>query len=105
MRHASRAAKSSGGTLIEVLISLVLLGIISSVVTLAVRRITPPDPTDPLTIIGDTINSVIASGRPLTLQFVVNGRAALATVSPDGSVIADTILHIERFTGRRRRAP
>ena len=29
---------------------------------------------------------------------MVNGRPAVATVNPDGSILADTRLHIERFT-------
>jgi prepilin-type N-terminal cleavage/methylation domain-containing protein len=90
----------SGATLVEMLVSLALLGIIASVATLAIRRIAPPPPDDPMTIIADTINAVIRSGQPKTLQFIVDGRPALATLNPDGSVIADTALHIERFTGQ-----
>jgi hypothetical protein len=43
------------------------------------------------------------SGRPATLQFMVNDHPALATLNPDGSIIADTALHIDRFTGRSTR--
>jgi prepilin-type N-terminal cleavage/methylation domain-containing protein len=93
-----------GGTLIEILITLALLGVLASVTTLAIRRITPPDPNDPLTVIADTINAVMKSGRPATLQFIVNGRPALATLNPDGSIIADTVLHIDRLTGESTHA-
>jgi hypothetical protein len=99
-----RTSTRHGGTLIEMLITFVLLGIIASVVTPATRRFSPPDPSDPMTVIGDTITSVVASGKPATLEFLVNGRRAIATINPDGSVIADTVLHIERFTGRSVRA-
>lgn len=94
---------SRGSTLLEMLITLALLGVIASVVTLAIRRIAPPMP-DPMTIIADTIEAVIRSGRPTTIQFVVNGRPALATLNPDGSVIADSALRIDRLTGRSTRA-
>ena len=104
MTNPLRLSLSRGSTLIEMLISLMLLGIISSVVTLAIRRVTPLDPNDPMTIIADTINAVLKSGRPTTLQFVVNGRPAVATLSPDGSVVADSALHLERFTGQNLRA-
>ena len=93
-----------GGTLIEMLVTLIILGIIASVTTVAMRQITPPDPDDPMTIIADTINAVIRSGRPATLQFMVNGRPALATLNPDGSIIADTALHVDQFTGGSTRA-
>ena len=99
-----RRVSRHGGTLIEMLITLAVLGIIASVVTLAMRRVSPPDPSDPMTVISDTISSVVASGRPATLEFLVSGHRTIATVNPDGSVIADTILHIERLTGRSLRA-
>jgi prepilin-type N-terminal cleavage/methylation domain-containing protein len=93
-----------GSTLIEMLVTLALLGILASVATLGFRRMTPPAPDDPMTIIADTINAVIKSGQPATLQFMVNGRPTLATLNPDGSIVADTALHIDRFTGRSTRA-
>jgi prepilin-type N-terminal cleavage/methylation domain-containing protein len=93
-----------GSTLIEMLVTLALLGILASVTTLAIRRITPPAPDDPMTVIADTINAVMRSGQPATLQFVVNGHPAFATLNPDGSIIADTALHVDRFTGRSTRA-
>jgi prepilin-type N-terminal cleavage/methylation domain-containing protein len=89
-----------GSTLIEMLVTLALLGILASVCALAIRRITPPDPNDPMTIIADTLNAVMRSGQAATLQFMVNGRPALATLNPDGSIIADTALHVDRFTGQ-----
>jgi prepilin-type N-terminal cleavage/methylation domain-containing protein len=91
-----------GGTLVEMLITMVLLGVIASVATLAIRRVTLPSPSDPMTIIADTMNGVIQSGRPATLQFIINGRPAIATLNPDGSVFADTALHVDRFTGEVR---
>ena len=91
----------AGSTLVEMIVCMVVLGVIASVVTLAIRRMPPPDPNDPMTIIGDTIETVLTTGVPVTLQFTVNGRPAVATVNPDGSILADTSLHIERFTGRR----
>lgn len=93
-----------GGTLVEMLVTLIILGVIASVTTLAIRRTAPPDPHDPMTVIADTMNEVLRSGRPATLQFMVNSRPALATVKPDGGIIADTALHIEQFTGRSTRA-
>jgi prepilin-type N-terminal cleavage/methylation domain-containing protein len=101
MTTALKLPSRRGGSLIEILISLTILGIISSVVTVAIRRMPPADPADPMTRIADTINAVLASGRPTTLQFMVNGHPALATLNPDGTVIADTVLRVDRFTRRR----
>lgn len=95
------AYRRRGSTLVELLVSLALLGIIASVATLAYRRLTPPDPSDPMTVIGDTIETVLRTGTPLTVQFIVNGRPAIATINPDGSVVADSALGIDRLSGRR----
>lgn len=89
-----------GVTLIEVIITLSLLSMIASVTTLAVRRVTPPDPNDPMAMIADSTPMVMLRGKPMTLVFAINGQPAAATIHPDGSVVADTLLHIVRLTGR-----
>jgi hypothetical protein len=94
-------AGRAGSTLLEILTALILLGVIAGVTTLALRRIEPPPPDDPLTIINDTVPKLVAKGIGATFQFVVDDDTMFATVNRDGSVIADTGLHIDRFTGRR----
>lgn len=89
-----------GTTLVEMLVTTIVLGIVVSVTTLAMRRLSSPPPKDPLTIIADTMKAVLASGRPKTLHFMVGGRPAIATLNVDGSIVADTVLHIDRLTGR-----
>lgn len=93
----------AGMTLLELIVCVAVLGLTASVSALALRRIIPPDPNDPMTIIADTLETVLDTGAPATLQFNVNGRTALATVNPDGSILADSILGIDRFTGRSTR--
>lgn len=91
-------------TLIEVIVTTMALGIIASVATLALRRFTPPRATDPATIIDDTLTAVMKTGRPVTLSFTVNGQPAVATVNPDGSIVADSALHVDRLSGRTSHA-
>ena len=95
----------SGVTLLELILCVAVLGLMASVATLAMRAADPPDPNDPMTVIADTLERVLGTGMPATLQFSVNGRPALATINPDGTVLADSILGIDRFTGRSTRAP
>lgn len=95
----------SGATLLELIVCVAVLGLMASVATLAMRGAEPPDPNDPKTVIADTLEAVLSSGTPATVQFTVNRRPALATINPDGSVLADSILGIDRFTGRSTRAP
>ena len=90
----------AGFTLIEAIITMTLLSILASVATLAIRRVTPPDSSDPMTMIADSTPVVMARGRSLTLVFVVHDQPVAATLFPDGSVVADTLLHLNRLTGR-----
>ena len=95
----------SGFTLVELIVSVMLIGLLASVAVLAVRRFARADPADPSTIIRDSLDSALSTGRSITLEFVTNGRPALATINPDGSVLADSVLHVERFTGGSPREP
>jgi hypothetical protein len=90
-------------TLIELLVTLALMGVMLSVVTLAIREIAKPAPGDPYHIVGDSLRAAVATGRPVTLRFVVDGISAAATVFPDGSVVSDSILAIERLSGKTPR--
>lgn len=92
-----------GATLLELIVSVVIVGVMASVATLVIRRSPPPDPANPLTIIADTLERVLATGAPLTLHFTVNARPVAATINPDGTVIADSALSIDRLTGRAAR--
>lgn len=89
-----------GMTLLELLITLAIMGVILGVATLAFRRIDRPPPSDPYHVIADSLRAGVASGHATTLRFVVRGVSAAATVLPDGSIVGDTILGIERLDGR-----
>jgi prepilin-type N-terminal cleavage/methylation domain-containing protein len=89
-----------GTTLVELLVTVVVLGIIWSVATLALRSAPALKRTDQASTIADTLNTVIESGLPATLELIVDAQPALATLSPDGTVVADSALHVDRLTGR-----
>jgi len=88
-----------GVTLIELIVTLVILAIISGVTVLAIRRIDPPRPDDPRAIFADTLRAVLASGRPAVVHLLTDSGPASGVVRTDGSVIADSILDIDRLTG------
>jgi len=94
-----------GTTLIEMLISVVLLGILASVATPALRRAAAPPAGDAFTAVAESLDVAIASGRTITLQLLVESRPAFATVYSDGSVVADSAIHVDRLTARRNDAP
>jgi prepilin-type N-terminal cleavage/methylation domain-containing protein len=87
-------------TLVELLVTLAIMGVILGAATLAYRRIDRPSPSDPYHIVADSLRVAVATGRAITLRFVVDGVSAAATVYPDGSVVSDSILRIDRLAGR-----
>jgi prepilin-type N-terminal cleavage/methylation domain-containing protein len=88
-----------GVTLIELLITMTILGVIAGVTVLAIRRFDPVNPSDPHQIIADSSRVAMETGRTITMRLPVDSSIATVSVRPDGSVIADSILMTERFTG------
>jgi prepilin-type N-terminal cleavage/methylation domain-containing protein len=88
-----------GTTLIELLVTTAILGIIAGVCVLAIRRFPPADPNDPEQILADSLRVAVATGRTIFVDIQVDSTDAHAAVRPDGSIVADTILKLERFTG------
>jgi hypothetical protein len=89
-------------TLIELVITMALLGLIASVTTLAIRRIDEPPVDEPSRMLADSLRWTVAESRQVTIQLVVGGRRALATINPDGSVVADSSANVERLSGVTR---
>ena len=98
VRRGIRARTAA--TLIELLVTLALMGVVLGVATLAVRRIDPPPLDDPYYMIRDSLRLAVSTGRSSTIRLLVAGAAAAMTVNPDGSVVGDSVLGIERFTGK-----
>jgi prepilin-type N-terminal cleavage/methylation domain-containing protein len=95
-------SRARGGvTLVELLVALVILGVVASVTTLVIRPIAKPPVGDPTTAIADSLSVAIIEGRAITLSMRLHGDDVSATVYPDGSAIADSAFHIDRFTGAR----
>lgn len=91
----------SGMTLIEVLVTVAIMGVIASVVTLAVRRIEQRPVGDPRAMIADSGAVAVRRARAITVHPVVRGRAMSATLNPDGSIVADSALAVDRLSGRQ----
>lgn len=78
-----------GMTLIEVLVTLVVLALLTSVATLAPRPAVRKA-TDLHTMLEDSLSAAIAQGREITIVARANGREVSATLSADGRIVADT---------------
>lgn len=97
----SMPSHREGVTLIELVVTIVLIGVIASVATLAFPPDRTPVATDPATIIARARTKAAESARPVTVSVMVNGTLFAVSALPDGSVIADTALRVDRLSGRR----
>lgn len=100
MTCQSNASNKRGMTLLEFLVTLSIMGVILGVATLAFRRIEERAPNDPYRLVDDSLRHAVSTGVPVTLRFIVNGVSAAATVFPDGSIVGDSALGIDRLIGR-----
>jgi prepilin-type N-terminal cleavage/methylation domain-containing protein len=101
-RRGPRCRRRSGVTLLELLVTLVVLAVVTGVVTVALPRITEPADDTPASRLASARREALATGRPVTITIEAAGGAVDATVAPDGSVVADTSLHFDRLAGRPR---
>jgi prepilin-type N-terminal cleavage/methylation domain-containing protein len=99
------AARRPGTTLPELLVVLVVLAVVAGVTTLALRveGATGVDESD-LARIATARKEALRSGRAIVVALPDSIGGQAATVLPDGSVIADSTVAIDRFTGRARNA-
>jgi prepilin-type N-terminal cleavage/methylation domain-containing protein len=82
-------------TLVEVVIAVALIGLFASLATLTLRRV-PPPPYDPARVVEESSRVAIAEARTISFRVRVNGEVARATVFADGSVLADSAIHLAR---------
>ena len=93
-----------GTTLIELVVTLAVLGIIASVATLAIRR--QPAPADDLaTAVLGARRAAAETGRTIRISRVEEGRPVEFVACPDGRVIADSGVGVAQLTGQAVRTP
>jgi prepilin-type N-terminal cleavage/methylation domain-containing protein len=101
-RGAAHGRRRRGSTLLELLVTLVVLGAVAGVVTVALPRLAQPADDTPMSRVARARRDALASGRPVTVTLDDTAGAVDATIAPDGSVVADTLLRIDRLAGRPR---
>lgn len=89
-----------GVTLIEIIVSIALLGLLAGLVGLALYRSTPaPFSGSVEARVATARREALRSGQPVSLNLAMGGRVRLATAFPDGSVLADSALGTDRLSG------
>lgn len=93
----------SGVTMVELIVALAILGVIAGVTALSFGGARPIR-SAPLwaTTTALARAEAIDSARPVTIAVRIGDAVREATAMPDGSVIADSDLHIDRLTGASR---
>ncbi|HVX41699.1 MAG TPA: type II secretion system protein [Gemmatimonadaceae bacterium] len=94
-----------GATLIELLVTVVMLGIIASMATLAARRISAPDPADLAWLAADSLAGVVDRARAVRIDAAEGGRAVSAALHVDGRIVADSEFHVDPLAGTRSHDP
>lgn len=89
----------SGTTLVELMVTIVVLGIIASVAALSIRR--QPAPVDDLATAVKTARRTSAEkGLAIRINRVDGGREIELIVHPDGRVVADSGAAVQALTGQ-----
>jgi prepilin-type N-terminal cleavage/methylation domain-containing protein len=90
-----------GVTLLELLVVLVILGLVASIAAFAPSAMERPAVDEVAAQISDARREALRSGVSVTIDIVVDGRPRAVTALPDGSLIADPGLAVDRLSGRR----
>ena len=103
MTEQRRRTTTRGNTLIELLVVLAILGVVAGVTGMAFRTTSDTRVIDNgQAQIAEARRQAIGDGQSLTVIITRDGHAVAATAHADGSIIADTSLFIDRFSGRVR---
>lgn len=97
----ARPNRARGVTLIELMVAIALLAILTGVVGLAIASAPVVAHVDDIRArISDARTQAIEKGRPVTITISDSARPRAVTALPDGSVLADSGILIDRLTGR-----
>jgi prepilin-type N-terminal cleavage/methylation domain-containing protein len=95
-----------GVTLIELIVVLAIVAIMAGVTTLAFRRADMTPTVEPwVSAVAAARRTAVDSGRTVSLTVRVGDKVYAATALPDGSVVADAALGVDRLTGEVAHAP
>jgi prepilin-type N-terminal cleavage/methylation domain-containing protein len=95
-----------GVTLIELIVVLAIVAIMAGVTTLAFRRADLTPTVEPwVSAVAAARRTAVDSDRTVSLTVRVGDKVYAATALPDGSVVADPALGVDRLTGEVAHAP
>lgn len=89
-----------GVTLVELLVTLIVLGLIASVAIVGATRMPSKPSSDPVSVVSESLHVAIVESRAIAFQVAIHDALVDAMVNPDGSVDVDSAIHIDALTGR-----
>ena len=104
VRSSRRRRAARGTTLVELTVTIVVIGVITAVVALALPALRASVPNDSLASIVAARKEAVERSQPVTITMLIDGQPADATALADGSVVADSVAGIDRMTGRKPNA-
>jgi type II secretory pathway pseudopilin PulG len=103
-QEAGSQSRVTGNTLVELLVVFAILGVVAGVAGLSFRVDPTPAAVDAAGAqVAAARREAIRTGRSVTVVVSRDAHVSVATAHADGSVIADSALSIDRFTGARVR--
>ncbi len=94
------ASHRRASTLIELLVTLTLVGVMCGVALMAARKVDPIDHAAPARMLDDSARRAASEARAITISARHDSTTLTATLNPDGSVTADSTLHVDPLTTR-----
>ena len=92
-------------TLIEVIVVVAIVSVIASVTALALPHVVAIPTHDPGRVLADTRRRALQFGTERSAQLLIDGIVHEVVVLPDGSVVADSGVALDRLSGRWHHAP
>ena len=89
-----------GVTLIELLVTIAVIGILSSVAVVSLIKAAPPNPNDPAVVAERLRRDALRDGSAKSAVVIVDSMPVELTAFPDGSIAADSALGADRLTGQ-----
>ena len=99
-RQVGPRSSRSGVTLVELLVVLILLGLMAGIAGIAVSRTPERAIASSVTArVAQARRAALRDGGAVTLTLRIDGRPYDVTAFPNGSVVADSSLNVDRLTG------